>query len=152
MRGTIGLFAQWKLIVAHLQHSKAGEKYENKLFELNVYFVRIEGTEVTASVFARRPAACTARDSFACCCAPTAPASSAGAWSCSPPSCSTKATRSPPKHWTSCTRPATTGWDARRSCGDDSSLEKIIALLETRRKSVFVQLQSIALEHVCVKI
>jgi len=35
--------AQWRLILAHLQHSKLLGKNENKknLFEWNVYFVRI---------------------------------------------------------------------------------------------------------------
>ena len=39
MRSTIRPFAQWNLILAHLQHSKTLEKHENKdkVFELNVY-------------------------------------------------------------------------------------------------------------------
>jgi len=43
LRGTTRQFAQWNLILAHLQFSTTLEKHENKgkLFELNMYFVRI---------------------------------------------------------------------------------------------------------------
>ena len=43
LRSTTKPFAQWKLILTHLQPSKILEEYENKekLFELNMYFVGI---------------------------------------------------------------------------------------------------------------